>query len=606
MKRLLFAALVLIMAGGCNNTTQETKDANAAIQAEVQQFLVEYTAKYQELSVALSETQWKANTMIIEGDSATTMAATAAGEALAAFSGSKENIEKTQKYLLERNSLTPLQVKQLEAFLYAAADNPEIAGDLVSQRIKAEDEQNAALFGFDFKIDGKSVSTNDIDGILKASTDINERKQAWEASKEVGTELKGGLKNLRNLRNQTVQALGYNDYFTYQVSDYGMTNQEMMDLNKKLIREIWPLYRELHTWTRYELAAKYGEEVPDMLPAHWLPNRWGQDFGSLVEVEGINLDGVLEEKGDEWMVKQAERFYVSLGFDPLPQSFWEKSSLYPAPEDAEWKKNNHASAWHIDLNEDVRCLMSVVPNTEWYETTHHEYGHIYYYMSYSTPDVPLVLRGGANRAYHEAIGSMLGLAAMQKPFMEGLGLIEPGQETDEQQTLLKEALNYIVFMPWGGGVMTEFEHDLYVKDLSEDEFNQRWWDLKAKYQGIVPPTERGEEYCDAASKTHINNDAAQYYDYALSYVLLFQFHDYIAKQILKQDPHATNYYGNKEVGKFLTNLLSPGATRDWRELTLEFTGEEMSARAMLEYFMPLMDYLKQVNEGRAHTLPEMI
>ena len=455
-------------------------------------------------------------------------------------------------------------------------------------------------------INGDTVSTNDIDAKLKESTDLAERQQVWEASKEVGTALKPGLAKLRGLRNETVQALGYNDYFTYQVSDYGMETPEMMDLMKQLIKEIWPLYRELHTYTRYELAEKYGvKEVPDYLPAHWLPNRWGQDWASMIEVEGINIDGKLEEKGAEWLVKTAEEFYVSVGFPKLPQVFWDKSSLYPLPEDADYKKNNHASAWHLDLKDDVRSLMSVVPNTEWYETTHHELGHIYYYITYTNKDVPPLMRGGANRGYHEAMGSLLGLASLQQPYMEQLNLIPKGARLDGGRLLLKEALNYIVFMPFSSGVMTEFEHDLYKGNLSEDEFNKRWWDLKKKYQGIVPPADRGEEFCDAASKTHINNDAAQYYDYAMSYVLLFQFHDHIAKKILGQDPHATNYYGNQDVGQFLKDVMYPGASRDWRELLKESLGEDLSARAMLEYFEPLRDFLAQENAGRTHTLPEV-
>ncbi|MEP2025730.1 M2 family metallopeptidase, partial [Reichenbachiella sp.] len=399
-----------------------------------------------------------------------------------------------------------------------------------------------------------------------------------------------------------VQALDYNDYFSYQVSDYGMSREEMLALCEQLIQDIWPLYRELHTYARYELATKYEQEVPEMLPAHWLPNRWGQSWSSMVEVEGIDLDAILEKKGPEWLVKQAELFYVSMGFEPLPQSFYDKSSLYPLPEEADYKKNNHASAWHMDLQQDVRSLMSVTPNARWYETTHHELGHIYYYMEYTNPDVPPLLRGGANRAFHEGVGSQMGLAAMQKPFLEGLGLIDEGVETDDMQVLLKEALDMVVVMPWGSGVMTQFENSLYAESLPMDQYNKKWWELKKKYQGIVPPTERGEEYCDAASKTHINNDPAQYYDYSLSTVILFQLHNHIAENILKQDPRATNYFGSKEAGEFLQGILSKGATEDWRVLMKENTGEEISAKAMLKYFEPLMSYLQEQNEGREHTL----
>lgn len=154
--------------------------------------------------------------------------------------------------------------------------------------------------------------------------------------------------------------------------------------------------------------------------------------------------------------------------------------------------------------------------------------------------------------------------------------------------------------------MTDFEHALYSQDLSQDEFNKKWWELKKKYQGIVPPADRGEEYCDAASKTHINNDAAQYYDYALANVLLFQFHMHIAKNILQQDPHNSNYYGSKETGDFLFSLMSPGATQDWRENLQENLGEGISAKAILEYFAPLMQWLQTQNAGREHSLPETI
>ncbi|MDX5347121.1 MAG: M2 family metallopeptidase, partial [Hymenobacteraceae bacterium] len=558
---------------------------------------------YQRLYKASSEAEWASNTKIVEGDTANAMATRKANEAFANFTGSIENIEKTRRLLKQKSALDPIQIKQLEAILYAAANNPQIIPDVVKERIKAETEQTEKLYGFDYKIFEQTVTTNQLDDILKNETDLQKRQQAWEASKEVGKNLKQGLVNLRRLRNNTVQKLGYNDYFTYQASEYGMSRQEMMDLMQKINEELRPLYRELHTYARYELAKKYGvEEVPDMLPAHWLPNRWGQDWSPMVEVQGIDLNGALKNKGDEWLVKQAEQFYVSLGFPNLPQSFYTKSSLYPLPADAGYKKNNHASAWHMDLDKDVRSLMSVEPNAEWYETTHHELGHIYYYMTYTNPDVPVLLREGANRAYHEAMGSLMGLAAMQKPFLAHLNLIDTTAQTDEVQTLLKEALNYVVFIPFSAGVMSEFEHDLYAESLPENQFNKRWWDLARKYQGIVPPTERGEAFTDAATKTHINDDPAQYYDYALSYVILFQLHDHIAREILKQDPHATNYYGNKQVGDFLKSIMYPGASADWRKMLKDKTGEDLSARAMVAYFQPLMEYLKEVNKGRKYTI----
>jgi peptidyl-dipeptidase A len=384
-----------------------------------------------------------------------------------------------------------------------------------------------------------------------------------------------------------------------------MTGEEMLRLLDKFNRELRPLYRELHTYARYELAKRYNAPVPEQLPAEWLPNRWGQDWSAMVSVEGMDINDALKTKTPEWIVKQAEQFYVSLGFPALPQSFWEKSSLFPVPANAPYKKNTHASAWHLNLEQDVRSLMSVEPNADWYETAHHELGHIYYYISYTNPEVPPLLREGANRGYHEAIGTMIGMAAMQKPFLEGRGLAPKATKIDQTQALLKEALNYVVFTPFAAGTMTRFEYDLYENNLPRERYNKRWWELARKYQGIVPPAPRGEEYCDACTKTHINDDAAQYYDYAIANVLLFQLHDHIARKILKQDPHATNYYGSRAVGDFLRKIMRPGSSRDWRAVLKEATGEELSARAMLRYFEPLTSYLKKVNAGRKYTLPEI-
>ena len=597
MKKIL---TILCLVAACSPTPKETP-ADAA-----QSFIDAYTETYMDLLYKSNKAEWASNTQIIEGDTINGYNTRMANEAYSAFSGSKENIEKATRLLESKDELTDLQVRQLEAILYSAANSPQTVEDLVKERISAETKQTELLYGFDFQYKGESVSTNYLDAVLKTSDDLDERLVAWNASKAVGVGLKDGLANLQGLRNKTVQALNYNDYYTYQVSEYGMTVQEMTDLCDQLISDVWPLYRELHTYMRYTLADKYGIDVPDLLPAHWLPNRWGQDWSATVEVEGVDLDGILEEKGSEWLVRQSERFYVSMGFDALPQSFYELSSLYPLPDSVDYKKNNHASAWHLDRKLDVRSLMSVQPNADWYETTHHELGHIYYYLEYTNPDVPPLLRRGANRAFHEAVGSQMGLASMQKPFLAGLGLIDENQETDEIQTLLKEAMNYIVFIPWSAGVMTQFEKLLYVDNLPKDQYNQKWWELKNKYQGIVWPEERSEEYCDAASKTHINNDAAQYYDYALSFAILFQLHQHVAVNILNEDPRSTNYYGSKEAGVFLQNILSKGNTVDWRDLMKEATGEEINAKAMLNYFEPLMEYLKAQNEGRTHALPEVI
>ncbi len=611
LKSASLACLAAACAGG---EVQRPTYPPGSPRAEAQEFLERYSERYQRLAYEANQAEWATNTHIVAGDERNAERWREASEALANFAGSLENIQAARALLERRGELEPPQARELERVLFLAAEKPQTAPEMVRELIAAEAAQTEALFGFPFRLEGQEVSTNELDRLLREERDLDRRRAVWETSKEVGPPLRSGLVELVRLRNGTVRSLSYPDFFGYQVSEYGLSTAEMIELTERLNRELRPLYRELHTWARHELARRYGEPVPDLLPAHWLPDRWGQDWSALVDVEGLDLDAALSRHSADWLIKQAERFYVSLGFEPLPRQFWRRSSLFPLPADAPYKKNNHASAWHMDLERDVRSLMSVVPDANWYETTHHELGHVYYYLAYSRPDVPILLREGADRAYHEAIGSLMGLAAMQPRFVAEIGLAPPaaaapsaaGSSSEAaMQQLLKEALNYVVLIPWSAGTMTRFEKELYSDGLAPDRWNSRWWELVARYQGIAPPEERGEQWCDPATKTHINDDPAQYYDYALSYVLLFQLHDHIAREILHEDPHDTLYYARAEVGQFLAPILRAGATRDPRQLLLEATGSELSARAMLDYFEPLRLWLAEQNRGRSATLPEL-
>ncbi len=595
-----FALLV-----SCSQSPSSVQAADKSAPSDVQKYLDSYNAKYKELVTLDQEANWTSNTHIVEGDDTNAKRTRAADEALAAFTGSVENIDAARKFLAKKSELSAVQALELEKVLYNAGGNPQSAADIVKQRIAAETAQNEKLYGFKFTMDGKEITPNDIDDGLRGEKDLAKRRKIWESSKEVGKALRPGLVELQKLRNASVRALGYKDFFAYKASEYGMTTDELAKSIDDINRQLRPLFRELHTWTRYELAKRYGQPVPDLIPADWLPNRWGQDWAGLVDVAGFDLDKPIEAKGEKWVPEQAERFYVSLGFPSLPKSFWEKSSLYPVPTDAGYKKNTHANAWHIDLDQDVRSLMSIQANTEWYETAHHELGHIYYYLCYSNPNVPYVLRTGANRAYHEAIGSLMGLAAQQPRFVKAAGLEMEGPKPDPMQLLFKEALFYGVFIPWSTGTMFQFEKELYAEELPPTKWNQRWWELAGKYQGIAPPTARGEEFCDAATKTHLTDDPAAYYDYALSFVLLFQLHDHIAKEILHEDPHDTNYFGRKDVGDWLRSILTPGASVDWKKLLKDKTGSELTAKPMLSYFEPLMGWLKEQNKDRKATLSDL-
>ncbi len=598
-------ALLLVSCGSCPPAAQAPAARTA--QEEADQLLAFYDPILYALSTESDRAAWTASTDVTEEH---TGARTGADTAFSAFAGNAEIIRRARALLEHEGELTDLTARQLRMMLELAASAPMTNPELARARVAAESAQSARLDGFQFCLARDAAgtctqpaTTNDLDNVLSESRDLTERLSAWRESKAVGPTLRDGIIELRGLRNGVAREMGYEDFFQFQVSNYGMSTDEMMALLDQLVLETRPLYAQLHCWTRHELARRYGvAEVPRLIPAHWLGNRWGQSWPGLVD--GVDMDSMMEGRAPEWLVQQAERFYVSMGFETLPPSFYELSDLYPVPEGQTRRKNAHASAWHIDLQRDVRSLMSVEPTWEWFTTTHHELGHIYYYLSYAQPAVPPLLREGANRSYHEGIGDLIGLAASQPPYLRQIGLLSAEQQIDEVRWLLDSALTGpIVFMPFSAGTMGHFEKELYTDELAPDALNRRWWEIVARYQGIAPPEERPADGCDACTKTHINDDPGQYYDYALANVLVYQLHDHICRNLLHEDPHACNYYERREVGDFLRAIMAPGATRDWREVLREHTGRDLTAEPMLEYYAPLMAFLEQENRGRDCTWP---
>lgn len=617
------AGVVLASAGGCRGKAIACNDADVGSGAsngsglrtgvalpsaenDARQFLAEYNPAYQRLRTASSNAEWLAVTDVSE---AHTEGSIAAQKPLNEFVGEKSRLEKTMQFRSQAWRLDPLTNRQLTSAFFKAAQYPGTIPALVAKRTEAEAKQSAAQDGYRFTLKSsgkpdKPTTANEIDDTLSNSKDEGQRRAAWEASKEIGKSLKGGLVDLRDLRNACARELKFSSFFGLNVAQYEMSVPELMSLATTAMSQTRPLFEQLHCYAKHKLAAKYSKPVPRLIPAHWLPNRWGQQWPGFEQA--ADLDPLFKDRTPQWIVQQAEAFYVSMGFPKLPDSFWKKSDLWDLPADSKRKKNTHASAWHVDLDHDVRSLMSVKANADWFGTAHHELGHIYYYLSYTNAGVPLLLREGANNAFHEGIGELIALACMQRPYLAEIGVLNSAAAAEAAKNsdrwLLAQALegSNIVFQPFAWGVMTSWEHDFYEKNMPADRMNARWWELAAQHQGIAPPgaATRGEEFCDAATKTHINDDPAGYYDYAICSLIVYQLHMYIARNILKQDPHNCNYYGRKDVGEYLQALLSLGATRDWREVLRDFTGEDLSARAMLEYYEPLMPVMKEINSGR--------
>lgn len=532
-----------------------------------------------------------------------TGARTGSGKAMAALAGSKVIVTRVKTLLAKEKDLDPITARQLHKLLLAAAEAPATIPEVVAQRVDAEARQSSIQDGYTFCLQPKPgggcarpTTPNDIDSVLLKSRDLPERLRVWTASKEIGRPLRPGLTELQKLRNQVAREMGYSSFFGLQVADYGMTVKEMMALLDATLEASRPLYQGLHCWAKHTLAKRFNRPVPKLVPAHWIGNRWAQRWPGLIEE--ANLDRYFKGSQPETIVKSAEAFFTSLGFAPLPETFWKRSDLYPVPAGQSRQKNKHASAWHVDREYDVRSLMSVEANEQWFGTAHHELGHIYYFLAYSRPEVPPILREGANRAFHEAVGELARLASQQPPYLRKAGVMPADAAIDTKSWLLQSALDSVMFLPFSAGTMTHFEHDLYEQELAPAEWQNRWWGYVGTYQGVAAPVVRPNDLCDACTKTHINDDPAQYYDYALAYLIKFQLHDHICGKLLKQDVRSCDYSGQKQVGEFLRGILSMGAMRDWRTVIKDATGEELSPRALMAFYAPLVEDLAQRNGGR--------
>src|SRR5947209_731546 len=488
----------LCLAGALAGNHQLQAQSRTSIQERAERFLELVNAGFQSLYRVESEAQWLAATDVSPVHDA---ASETAGKARAAFVGNPALIREAKALLEHRRQLKPITVLELEHALLNAAEGPMTNPDLVAARIAAETQQASTLNSFTFVLNGQPITPNQMDNFLQTNKSLPDRQAMWEASKQSGPALKPGLVKLRGLRNGVARELGYADYFALQVAGYGMSTEEMIKLQDDFMRELRPLYLQLHTWTKYELARPYGQPVPKRIPAHWINNRWSQNWTSLIQA--ADLDERFKEKSPEWIVKTAEQFYTGLGFPKLTDTFWSRSDLYPVKPGEARKKNTHASCWHVDLDKDIRSLMSVEANTEWFTTAHHELGHAYYFISYTRPEVPPLLRIGANPAFHEGMGELIALASGQVPYLKSLGVLPTDFQADQTASLLNDALaSSVPFIFWSSGTMAHWEADVYAKNLETNKWNQRWWQYVRDFQGVEPPSDRGEEFCDAATKTH--------------------------------------------------------------------------------------------------------
>ena len=592
MVKISALLLVCLITAGC--ALDESSDA------DVRTFLRTYNEIDRNLSRVAAEAAWAAATDLTPEN---TNRRIGAESALAAFRGSPFVIETSQRFLESRASLTDLEFRQLDKILLLAAEYPGTVPDLAARRVAAEAMADASLQGFPYCEERRgntcaaALTPDEIEAVLFQSRDLPRRRRVWEAAKQVGVVVKPRLAEIRNLQNRAARELGYSSYLHLQVSDYGMDVADLMKLMEETAARMRPLYEQVFQYAAGRLSERYRQSRPRELPAHWLPHPLGQAWPGVVET--IHDEALFQGKSAEWVVRQAAQFYESLGFDRLPESFWVKSDLYRTPATSARLKSNGARSWHIDRGRDVRSSMSAAPDMRWFLTSHRELGRVHYFLACSREELPPVLREGLNRAFHVAIGNLGAMAARRESYLRQIGLPTAGRAAAPMDVLLAEALEGpIVFLPWAAGVVSHFEYELYEKELPPGRFNTRWWELVRRYQNIVPPSPRGEQFCDACTTAHIVEEPARYYDLVLAQLIQYQLHDYISRKILRQDPREASYYDRPDVGDWLLDIMELGATRDWREVLKEKTGEDLSVRALLEYFQPLAEHLKELEGAR--------
>ena len=449
------------------------------------------------------------------------------------------------------------------------------------------------------------LSLDQLGNILEQSRDEGELREAWLGWHATAAPMRPKYERYTELGNKGAREIGFKDMGDMWRSRYDMAPDDFEKETERLWQQVKPLYDELHCYTRKRLTQQYGKDkigphAP--IPAHLLGNMWAQEWQALYPLlepykgqPSLDVTAALKSKNydEKKMVQLGEAFFVSLGFEPLPKSFWERS-LMKRPKDRDVQC--HASAWDLDKAGDVRLKMCVEIKEEDLITIHHELGHIFYYLQYE--NLPVLLQEGANDGFHEGIGDTLALS-VTPGYLKSLGLLQslPQGDKGEINVLLKKALEKVAFLPFGK-LIDQWRWDVYDGKTPPAKYNEAWWALKLKYQGVAPPSARTEADFDPGAKYHVAS-GTPYMRYFLAAIYQFQFHRALCRAAGHQGPLTTcSIFGSKEAGAKLKAMLAMGASRPWPEALEALSGEKQAdATAMLEYFEPLRKFLREQTTG---------
>lgn len=506
-----------------------------------------------------------------------------------------DDITRRKLYLLKQELVLP------------ASSRPGASQELSDIRARLNSAYSTAKFTYN----GKSLTLDDMEDILRTSRDPNETRVLWEGWRSVSSpQMKGDYTKLVMLANEGSRELGYADTGALWRSWYDMPADTFAAKTDALWHQVEPLYNKLHCYVRAKLNVKYGDSVQPktgLIRADLTGNMWGQDWGNINDIVqpaggpglGYDLTASLVSHGYDpvKMVHVADNWYQSIGFAPEPATFWERSQI-TRPRDRD--VICHASAWDVDAKNDIRLKACITVTADDFYTVHHELGHNMYQRAYS--DQPYLFQGGANDGFHEAIGDFAGLNALTPDYLKRLGLIDtvPGADADLPY-LLKMALSKIAILPFAL-IVDKWRWGVFSGAITPEHYNDAWWDLVEKYQGLTPPGPRPANAFDPGAKFHVANNTP-YTRYFLAEIYEFQFYRAACRLAGWRGPlNRCNIFGNKDVGAKFNAMLEMGRSKPWPEELATFTGEhDIDASAINDYFAPLSAWLDKQNEGQACT-----
>jgi peptidyl-dipeptidase A len=603
MIRLLHAAvlgLTCAIAIGCAAGGSVPAPAGAS-PADAKTFLDNVNATLLKLGIAQGQAGWVQQTFITDDSEAIAARVNQEfADAMAKFAKEAVRFDKVEVPADQRRQLTLLKV----ALVLAPPADPKESEELSKIMAGLESAYGKGKWCPDPAKPDACKNIDDITKILAESRNEKEIRAAWEGWHTIAPPMRDDYTRFVALSNKGAKELGFADTGAMWRAKYDMPPDEFTKELDRLWDQVRPLYLKLHAYVRMKLHAKYGDLAPanGPMPAHLLGNIWAQDWTNVYPLvapanadPGFSLTDILKKRRMPAldMVRAGERFYSSLGFAPLPKTFWERS-LFVRPKDREVVC--HASAWDIDLAEDIRIKMCIEQTAEDFTTIHHELGHNYYQRAYK--DLPPLFRDSANDGFHEAIGDTIALSVTPE-YLVKIGLLDKAPDASRDIGLLmNRALEKIAFLPFGL-LIDQWRWKAFAGETPATGYNKSWWELRLKYQGVAPPAPRGEEFFDPGAKYHVP-DNTPYTRYFLAHILQFQFHRALSKAAGCTLPlHRCSIFESKDAGQRLNAMLSMGQSRPWQEALEKMTGsKQMDATAILDYFAPLSAWLDEQLKGQ--------